>query len=75
MLSVLFLVAVISLFPRFSMLSSSRCIEASTLSSMLASPVPPSFLDTHSLSIIIVIFILLLESFSHQRKRMVFHWS
>ena len=50
MLSVLFLVAVISLSPRFCILSSSRCIDESTLSSMLVSPLPPSFLDTYSLS-------------------------
>ena len=49
-LSVLFLVAVISLSPRFSMSSSSRCIDASTLSSMLVSPLSPFFLDTYSLS-------------------------
>ena len=36
-LSILFLVAEIRIPPRFSMLSSSRCIDASTLSSMLAS--------------------------------------
>ena len=48
-LSVLFLVAVIS-FPHFSMLSLSRCIDASTLFSMLVSPLPLSFLDTYSLS-------------------------
>ena len=49
MLSVSFLMAVIS--PScFSMYSSSRCIDASTLSSMQASPLPPSFLDTYSLS-------------------------
>ena len=29
---------------------SSRCIDASTLSSVLTSPLPPSFLDTYSLS-------------------------
>ena len=45
-----FLVAVISLPLHFSMLSSSRCNNASTLSSMLASPLPLSFLDTYSLS-------------------------
>ena len=33
----------------FLMYSSSRCIDASTVSSMLASPLPPSFLDTYSL--------------------------
>ena len=47
---VLLLVAVISLHPRFSMLSSGLCIKASTLSSMLASPFPPSFHDAYSLS-------------------------
>ena len=45
----LLLVAVISLLPRFSIESSSRCIDTSTLSSMLSSPLPPSFLDTSSL--------------------------
>ena len=44
-LSVLFLMAVISPRSCFSMLSSSRCIDVSTLSSMLASPLPPSFLN------------------------------
>ena len=46
-LSVMFLVAVISLPPCFSMLSSCRCIDASALSSRLAIPLPP-FLDTYS---------------------------
>ena len=35
--------------PCFSMSSSSRCIDVSTLSSMLTSHLPPSFLDTYSL--------------------------
>ena len=48
MLSVLFLVAVISPPSCFFMQSSSRCMDASTLSSMLASPLPPSFRDTYS---------------------------
>ena len=47
LLSVSFLVAVISPSLCFSMSSSSRCIDASTPSLMLASPLPPSF---HSLS-------------------------
>ena len=34
----------------FEILFISRCIYASTLSSMLASPLPPSFLETYSLS-------------------------
>ena len=42
--------AVISPRLCFSMSSSSRCIDVSTLSSMLASPLPPSFLGTCSLS-------------------------
>ena len=45
---VLFLVAVNSHSLRFCMKSSSRCIDASTLSSMLAGPLSPLFL-THSL--------------------------
>ena len=49
MLSVLFLVAVISLSLWFSMWSLS-CIDASMLSSMQVSPLPPSFLDTYTLS-------------------------
>ena len=49
-LSVLFLMAVVSLRSCFSMYSSSRCIDASALSSVLASTLPPSFLDTYSLS-------------------------
>ena len=49
-LSVSFLMAVIGPRSCFSMWSSSRCIDASTLSSMLASPLPPSFLDTYSQS-------------------------
>ena len=48
MLSVFFLVTVISVILRFFMKSSSRCIDASTLSWMLVSPLPP-FLDIYSL--------------------------
>ena len=48
-LFVLFLVAVISLPPLFFTLSSRRCIDASTLPSLLASPHLLSFLDTYSL--------------------------
>ena len=48
--SVLFMVAVISLLPRFSMSSSSRCIDASTLFTMPASHLPPSFRDIYRLS-------------------------
>ena len=33
----------------FFMYSSNICIDASTLSSILANPLPPSFLDTYSL--------------------------
>ena len=47
--SVLFLVAVISLPPCFSM-SSRTVFDASTLSSVLASPLPLSFLDMYNLS-------------------------
>ena len=47
--SELFLVVVISLHSRYSMLSSSRYIDASTLSSMVASPLSP-FLNTYNLS-------------------------
>ena len=50
MLFVSFLMVVISPRSCFSMWSSSRCMDASTVSSMLASPLPPSFLDTYSLS-------------------------
>ena len=49
-LSVLFLMAVIRPLSCFSLLSSSRCMDVSTLSSVLASPLHPSFLDTYSLS-------------------------
>ena len=49
-LSVLFLMAVICPLLCFSMSSSSRCMDVSTLSSMLASPLPPSFLGTYRLS-------------------------
>ena len=49
-LSVLFLGTVISFPSRFSTLSLSRCIDASTLSSMLVSPLPLSFLVTYRLS-------------------------
>ena len=51
MLSELFLVTVISFPLLFLMLSSNRCIDATTWSSMLASHLPPSFFDTSSLSI------------------------
>ena len=44
---VLFLMAVIS---PLSCFSSSYCMDVSTLSSMLASPLPPSFLGTYRLS-------------------------
>ena len=50
MLSVLFLVAVISRSPRVFMQLSSRCIDSSRLSGILVSPLPPLFLDTSSLS-------------------------
>ena len=46
-LSGVFLVVVIYLSTRFSMLSSSHCIDALTLSSMPESPLPPSFLTTY----------------------------
>ena len=56
----------------------------STLSSLLESSHPPSFLDTYSqstsslgcdaLCIAIIIIIINHKSFSHQRKLMVFHW-
>ena len=46
-LSVLFLAAVISLPPRFPLQSSSRCINMSTLSSMLANYISPSLHMTH----------------------------
>ena len=49
-LLVSFLMAVISPRSCFSMLSSSRCIDAWTLSSMLASPLLPSFLDAYGRS-------------------------
>ena len=49
-LSVLFLMAVISPLSCFSMLSSSRCMDVSTLFSVLANPLSPSFLGTYSLS-------------------------
>ena len=49
-LPVLFLVTMISLPLRFSTSSSTPCIDASTLSSMRASPPLPSFVDTYSLS-------------------------
>ena len=49
-LSVSFLMAVNSPPSCFPMLSSNHCIDASTLSSMLASSLPPSFLDTYILS-------------------------
>ena len=48
-LSVLFLVAVISLLLHFSMKSSSRCIAVSTLSSMVTSPFILSFLNPYCL--------------------------
>ena len=52
MTSVLLPAAVISLPPRFSMSSSSHCIDASTLSSILACPLPSFFFffDTYNLS-------------------------
>ena len=50
-LSVLFLVTVISFPPCFFMDSSGRCIDPSTLSSMLTSLLHTSFLNTYSLSI------------------------
>ena len=50
MLSILFLIAIISPSSSFSIQLLSRCIDVSTLSSMLASLLPPSFLGTYSLS-------------------------
>ena len=49
MLFVLFLIAEISHSLLFFMLSSSRRIDASTLSFMFACSLPPSFIDTYSL--------------------------
>ena len=49
-LSVLFLVVVISLPLHFLMLSSSCCIKATTLSSMLVRLLPPYFLYTYTQS-------------------------
>ena len=49
-LSVLLLSTVIHLSLFFLMLSLSPCIDASMLSSMLASPLSPSFLDIYCLS-------------------------
>ena len=49
-LFVLFLVAVINLSLLFLMYQLSRCINVSTPSSMLESPLPPYFLDTSNLS-------------------------
>ena len=49
-LSVLFLMAVVSPPSCFSMQFSSRCIDSSTLSSILAIPLPRFFLYTYSLS-------------------------
>ena len=70
MLPVLFLMPVNNPPSCFSILSLSRRIYASTLSSMLPNPFPPSFLDTYSLStsslacnaLIIVISFLVLWS-------------
>ena len=50
MLSVSFLMAVNSAPSCFLMWSSNHCIDASTLSSMLANPLPLSFLDTYCMS-------------------------
>ena len=47
-LSILFLVAVISFPLCFSMYFSYHCLDTSTLFSILASFLPPSFLDTYS---------------------------
>ena len=47
----LFIVTVISLHLLFFIKYSRRCIDVSMLSSILASPLPPSSLDTYSLSI------------------------
>ena len=66
----------------FSMKSSSHCSDVSTLSSMLASPLPPSFLGTYSLStsslgcnalcmvisFLVLWFICLSSSLVHLRK-------
>ena len=49
-LSAMFLVTVINIPRHFLMTSSSRCIDVSTQSSTLASPLPPSFLGTYSLT-------------------------
>ena len=50
MLSMLFLVAVISLSLLFFMYPLSQSIDISTLSSVLVCPLPPSFLNTYNLS-------------------------
>ena len=68
MFLMLFLFAVITLSLVFFMLSLSPCIDASMLLSLLATPLPPSFLDTYSLfmsslgckaSYIVISFLLL----------------
>ena len=74
-LSVLFLIAVINPPSCISLSSSSRCKDVSTLSSILASPLLPSFLGTYSLStsslgcnalcIIIIIIIIYLFKIIH----------
>ena len=70
-LSVMFLVAIISLSSHFCMKSSSCCIDMSSLSSMLACPLPPSFLNTYCLSTSYLgynAFCMVISfSFSHQR--------
>ena len=50
LLFVLFLFAVIGLFCFFLIKSSNRFIDIQILSSLLANPLPPSFLDANSLS-------------------------
>ena len=81
LLSVLSLIAVICLSSRFSMSTSSRYIDASMLSSKLAHPFLPSFLDTNSgqchfwdvrpyASLLFYTF----ESFSHHVHMIIFHW-
>ena len=74
MLSLLFLMTVIGLPWCFGILSLSCCVDESTLSSMLSSHLPPSFLETYSLLTSSLGCYVLWVFSSVLTDTLIFHW-